>query len=54
MFFYLVVSEEEGVACLVMQYASGGDLLERIVSTGPLTERVCFIIHESSFCVCII
>ena len=31
--------DEEGVTCLVMQYASGGDLLERMVSSGPLTER---------------
>lgn len=31
---------EEGVTCLVMQYASGGDLLSRIVSSGPLTEQV--------------
>ena len=31
--------DEEGVTCLVMQYASGGDLLERMVGAGPLTER---------------
>jgi serine/threonine protein kinase len=31
--------DEEGVTCLVMQYASGGDLLERMVNSGPLTER---------------
>lgn len=43
---YAVVSEDEGVACLVMQYASGGDLLERIVSTGPLTEKVTAAIAE--------
>eukprot|EP00960_Hanusia_phi_P035438 751711-Hanusia_phi.AAC.4 len=30
----------ECVTCLVMQYASGGDLLERIVKNGPLTEPV--------------
>ena len=29
---------EDGVTCLVMQYASGGDLLERITNSGPLTE----------------
>jgi serine/threonine protein kinase len=31
--------EEEGVTCLVMQFASGGDLLERMISAGPLTEK---------------
>lgn len=31
--------DEEGVTCLVMQYASGGDLLERMINSGPLTER---------------
>ena len=31
--------DEEGVTCLVMQHASGGDLLERMVNSGPLTER---------------
>jgi hypothetical protein len=31
---------EEGVTCLVMQYASGGDLLSKIISSGPLTEKV--------------
>ena len=30
---------EENVTCLVMQYASGGDLLARIIKSGPLTER---------------
>ena len=29
---------EEGVTCLVMQYACGGDLLEKITNSGPLTE----------------
>ena len=29
---------EDGVTCLVMQYASGGDLLERVTNSGPLTE----------------
>jgi serine/threonine protein kinase len=29
---------EEGVACLAMEYASGGDLLERITNSGALTE----------------
>lgn len=29
---------EEGVTCLVMEYASGGDLLEHVTNSGPLTE----------------
>ena len=30
---------DEGVTCLVMQFARGGDLLERMVCAGPLTEK---------------
>ena len=33
------ICEDDGVACLVMQFATGGDLLERMVNTGPLTEK---------------
>ena len=40
------LSEEEGASCLVMQYAAGGDLLERIVNTGPLTEKATASIAE--------
>ena len=33
--------EQEGVACLVMQFASGGNLLERVVHGGALSEVDC-------------